>query len=102
MINKKNRLYKNYKRHGYQPNNKTRLDNFRIEVQQVIEDAKTSYMVKLGHKLYNQQTHGKTYWKIINKVLNKSKAPKIPPLLVGNKFIIQCKEKATLLINFFL
>ena len=34
-------------------------------------------------------------------MLNRSKAPKIPPLLVDNKFILDCKEKATLFTNFF-
>ena len=33
--------------------------------------------------------------------MNRSKAPKIPPLIVGNKFILNCKEKATLFTNFF-
>ena len=101
MINRKNRLYKNYKRHGYQLNDKTRLDNFRLECQKAVEDAKKTYLVNLGNKLQSQNTHGKTYWKIINKVLNKSKAPKIPPLLVNNKFILDCKEKAALFTNFF-
>ena len=97
----KNRLYKNYKRHGYQLNDKTRLDNFRLECQKAVEDAKKTYLLNLGNKLQSQNTHGKTYWKIINKVLNKSKAPKIPPLLVNNKFILDCKEKAALFTKFF-
>ena len=101
MINKKNRLFKNYKRHGYQLNDKLRLDNFRIEDQQAVEDAKTSYLRNLGDKLHNQHSNGKSYWKIINKVLNRSKAPKIPPLLVDNKFILDCKKKATLFTKFF-
>ena len=101
MINKKNRLYKSYKRHGYQENDKIRLDNFRLEVQKAVEDAKKTYLINLGNKLHNEHGNGKTYWKIINKVLNRSKAPKIPPLLVDNKFILDCKEKATLFTKFF-
>ena len=101
MINKKNRLYKNYKRHGYQENDKIRLDNFRIEVQQAVDDAKKAYVSSLGNKLHNQGTNGKAYWRIINNVLNRSKAPKIPPLLIDNKFIIDCKEKASLFTKFF-
>ena len=37
----------------------------------------------------------------MNKVINKSKAPKIPILFVDNKFILDCKEKATLFTKFF-
>ena len=98
LINKKNKLYKNYKRHGYQENDKLRLDNFRMEVQQAVDDAKKAYVLNIGNKLHNQHTNGKYYWRIINKVRNRSKAPKIPPLLIDNKFkfILDCKEKATI------
>ena len=34
MLNRKNRLFKNYKRHGYKLEDKVRLDNFRNECQQ--------------------------------------------------------------------
>ena len=101
MINRKDRLYKNYKRNGYQQNDKVRLDNFRLECQQAVEDAKKAYMTSLGNKLHNQHTNGKLFWRIVNKVMNKSKAPKIPPLLVDNKFILNCKEKAKLFTTFF-
>ena len=43
----------------------------------------------------------KSYWKIINRVMNKCRAPKIPPLLVNNVFILNCSEKAKLLNDFF-
>ena len=43
----------------------------------------------------------KSYWRILNKVMNKCKIPKIPLLLVNNKFILNCREKATLLFTQF-
>ena len=33
--------------------------------------------------------------------MNKCRAPKIPPLLVNNLFILNCKEKAKLFTDFF-
>ena len=39
-------------------------------------------------------TSQKSYWKIINRVMNKCRAPKIPPLLINNRFILGCSEKA--------
>ena len=33
--------------------------------------------------------------------MNKRTAPKIPPLLVSNLFIINCREKAHLFTDFF-
>ena len=53
MINRKNRLFKNFKRHGYKPENKIRLDNFRKECQEEVDDAKLSYLTYLGKKLHN-------------------------------------------------
>ena len=101
MIKKKNRLYKAYKKHGFQLNDKVRLDNFRSECQKTIEDTKNDYLTNLGNNLHNRHTSGKIYWKNSNKVINKSKAPKVPPLLVENKFIVDCKEKAMLFTKFF-
>ena len=39
MLNRKNRLFKNYKRHGYKAEDKVRIDGFRIECQQAVETA---------------------------------------------------------------
>ena len=101
MLNRKNRLFNNYKRHGYKAEDKLRLDAFRIECQQVVETAKLSYLTNLGNKVNNPGTSQKSYWKIINRVMNKCRAPKIPPLLVNNLFILNCKEKARYFNDYF-
>ena len=87
MLNRKNKFFKNYKRHGYKLEDKVRLDNFRKECQEAVEIAKLTYLANMGKKLRNHNTNQKSYWKIINKVMNKCKAPKIPPLLVNNIFV---------------
>ena len=101
LLNKKNRLFKNYKRHGFKAEDKVRLDAFRVECQQAVETAKSSYLTNLGNKLHSPNTPQKSYWKIINRVMNKSRAPKIPPLLVNNLFILNCKDKAKHFTEFF-
>ena len=50
----------------------------------------------MENKLNNPSTSQMAYWKIINKVTNKCKTPKIPPILVYNLFILNCREKANL------
>ena len=40
-LNKENRLYNNYKKHGYQIDDKLRLNRFREECHNAIENAKT-------------------------------------------------------------
>ena len=52
-------------------------------------------MRNLGSKLADPKTNKKTHWKTFNKVMNKGKSSRIPPLLINNKFIINCKEKPT-------
>ena len=101
MLNRKNRLFNNYKRHGYNAQDKIRRDAFRIECQQAVETAKLSYLTNLGNKVNNPGTSQKSYWKIINRVMNKCRAPKIPPLLVNNLFILNCREKAQYFNDYF-
>ena len=54
----------------------------------------------MGNKVNEPGTSPTFYWKIINRVMNKCKAPKIPPL-INNRFILDCREKAKLFNDFF-
>ena len=101
MLNRKNKFFKNYKRHGYKLEDKVRLDNFRKECQEAVEIAKLTYLANMGKKLNYPNNSQNSYRKIINKVMNKCKAPKIPPLLVNNIFVLNYREKAQLLTDFF-
>ena len=101
MLNRKNRLFKNYKRHGYKEEDKLRLENFRQECKEAVESAKMSYLNNLGKKLNDPGTPQKCYWKIIHRVMNKSRAPRIPPILVGNSLILNLCEKAKIFNEFF-
>ena len=75
---------KNFKRHGYQETDKIRLDNFRNKCQDAADTAKQTYILNLGNKITNLKTSEKSYWRILNKVMNRYKVPKIPPFLVNN------------------
>ena len=87
LLKKKNRLFSNYKKHGYKEEDKLRVDNFRLECQEAIESAKVLYLSKLGSSLNDKNTTPKNYWKIIHRALNKCRA-KIPPILhEGIEFI---------------
>ena len=101
MLNRKNRLFKNYKKHGYKAEDKVRLDVFRTECQQAVETSESSYLMNLGNKANNHNTSQKSFWKIINRVMNKCRAPNMPRLLVNNLFILNCREKARYFNDFF-
>ena len=70
MLKKKNRLFKNFKNHGYRFDDKARLDTFQIDCQQAVETAKLLYLTNLGGKVNDPITSQKFYWKIINSDLN--------------------------------
>ena len=101
LLNRKNRLFRNYKKHRYKNEDKVRLDAFRIECQNAVEAAKSSYLKNMGNKLNDSGTSQRSYWKIINRVMNKCRAPKIPPILINNQFILNCSEKAQHFNDFF-
>ena len=57
--------------------------------------------MNLGNKVNDPNTSQKYYRKIISRVMNKCRAPKIPPILIDNVFILDCKEKARYFNDFF-
>ena len=61
MLNRKNRLFENYKKHGYKDDDKARLDAFRNECQLAVETARHSYLRNLGKKLNGPNTSPKSY-----------------------------------------
>ena len=101
MLNRKKRLFTNYKKHRYKDEGKVMLDAFRTECQNVVVTAKLTYLKNLGNKVNDPSTSQKAYWKIINRVMNKCRSAKIPPLLVNNMFILNCREQAILFNDLF-
>ena len=101
MLKKQNRIYKRYKNNGFKEADKVPLDLYRKECAEAIEKSKQNYLFKLCCKLADNCTGQKAYWKIVNNLLNKCKIPRIPPLLVADKFITDCKKKAALFNDFF-
>ena len=100
LLAKKNRFFKNYKKHGYKIEDKNRLDPFRTECHLAVENAKPTNLENLGNKVNDPSTSQNSYWKIINRVMNKCRASKIPPLLVNNMFLLNCCQKAKLFNDF--
>ena len=68
----------------------------------LIEDAKRNYLFKAGKTFANPATSRKTYWSLINTVLNKAKIPIIPPLLENGSFITDFSEKAHIFNEYFI
>ena len=59
MLNRKNKLFKNYKKHRYNEEDKVRLEVFRIECQKAVETAELSYLTNMGNKVNDPGTSQK-------------------------------------------
>ena len=68
----------------------------------MIEDAKQKYFIKAGKALANPETGQKTYWSLLNTVLNKARIPVIPPLLENGIFVTDFTEKAHIFNSHFI
>ena len=102
FLRKKNHAYRNFVSRG-QPNDKLEgIQKMISEGGKLIEDAKRSYLLKAGKSLANPATSRKTYWSLINTVLNKAKIPIIPPLLENGLFIADFTEKAHIFSEYFM
>ena len=95
-------FYKKYRLNGFKADDNVIVDRIREECFQAIKTSKENYLKSLGDKLIDKTTGAKTYWGIINSLLKKYKIPRIPPLLVDDEIIIDCKEKAKLFNDYFL
>ena len=67
-----------------------------------IDMSKQNYLNDLGTKRTDKTLGKKSYWKMVNDLMSKCEIPRIPSLLVGDKFMNTCKEKATLFNDFSL
>ena len=102
LLRKQKKLYKKYRSNGFKAEDKVVIDELRNECFQAIKISKETYLKSLGNKLIDKTTGPKAYWKIINNLINKCKIPRIPPLLVADKIVTDCKEKVKLFNDYFL
>ena len=102
FLRKKNRAYRKFMRNGQPSDKQEGIQKMISEGSKLIEDAKRNYFLKAGNTLANPGTSRKTYWSLINTVLNKAKIPIIPPLLENGLFITDFTEKAQIFNDYFL
>ena len=102
FIQKRNRAYKSFVRNG-RPDDKLEAMNEMISKgSKLIEDAKDRYFKKIGTTLSSPETGIKSYWSLINRILNKAKIPIIPPLLENDIFVLDFTAKAEIFNEYFI
>ena len=93
-------LMKRYYRSPSEYNKETLLNQANECIKLIIE-AKQNYIAKMSSKLDCLESASKTYWSIINRILNKKKILNIPPLLGNNKLVSDFQKKLNYLIDTF-
>ena len=102
FLRKKNHAYKRFVRSGRPDDKVDGIKSMVSDGEKLIEEAKQNYLRKTGQALANPETSSKTYWFLINTVLNKAKIPIIPPLSENGLFITDASEKAQLFNDYFI
>ena len=78
-----------------------KFPSLQAHLKTAIEESKQKYYSRLPDKLLDSKTSPKLYWSILKTFMNNEKIPCIPLLLCKRKFIMDFKEKAELIDNFF-
>ena len=102
VIRKKNRAYSTFVKTGQPEDRREGIENMVSQISNLIEDVKNNYFIKLGERLSNPITGIKSYWSLVNKVLNKAKIPLFPLLLENDVFAMDFTAKAQIFNDYFI
>ena len=100
-IKRKHRLHRNFVRRGRNTADWERVRAARNETSKLITSAKEKYLSSLGQKLSDPNQGKKSYWSILNKLINKKCAVNIPPLLENGLFVTNTQSNAAMLNDYF-
>ena len=100
-IKRKHRVYNKYVKRGRKPDEWEYVRQVQNETSAMITNSKDDYFAELGHKLSNPNNGPKTYWTILNRIINKKKTMNIPPLLENGLFITNFQTKADIFNELF-
>ena len=67
----------------------TSLNDLALDISNATSSSKLKYHERLTNKLNDPKTFPKTYLAILKAIVNDSRIPMIPPLLVYNKLVTE-------------
>ena len=100
LIKEKNQFYKRYiwSNKSFRHINQFKL--LRDKLGFLVEKSKNNYYSKLSQKLSDKNTSSKTYWWILETILNDKKILCITPAFHDNKIVIDFREKYVFCLYF--
>ena len=100
-IKRNTRVYRKWVLRGRDPSTRDHIREVQNLTNKTIRQAKKNYFKQLGEKLSNPETGQKPFWTAFKRLLNKKKHSNIPPLMEGNQFVPNFKEKCSIFNNYF-
>ncbi len=100
LINRRDRLYRKYKK-SKSENNHILLKQPQVEVCTAIDIAKSAYFSKLTARMSDPETAPKAYHQLCKRVLFGQSRAAIPPLIDRGKVLSDSESKSNLLNDFF-
>ena len=101
-IKRKHKIDKKFLGRGRLKNDMKSVKAVQYEVSKMIQKAKEDYYFKIGHRLSDPGLSMKSYWSVLNRLLNRKNSLNIPPLLANGLFITNPLHKANLLNDYFI
>ena len=95
------RKFNRFTKRGCPPEQKAYLDRLKNDYSALVLAEKEKYLKRLGDEVSNPLTGQKKYWRALKKLINKSSATIIPPILFNGSFITNFKEKCTVFNDYF-
>ena len=102
FLRKKNRVFKSFVKKGQPEAMLQGIHNMIAQGSKLVEDAKHKHFTNVGRTLSDPSTGTKKYWCLINKILNKARIPKIPPLLENDIFVLDFSSKAQIFDDYLI
>ena len=102
FLRKRNRVFKSFISKGQPENLLEGIQHMVPQGSKIVEDAKLKYFTNIGRAVSDSSIGNKRYWTLVNKIFNKAKIPEIPPLLVGDAFVLDFASKVQIFNEYFI
>ena len=101
LIKERDSCYSKYQSQGRRVEDLHIVTSLTDKINEQISNNRKSYFLNLSNQLNDKCLNPKKYWTLLRSFYNGRKVPLIPPILKGNKYVSDFKEKANYFNEFF-
>ena len=101
LIKERDSCYSKYQSQGHRVEDLHIVTSLTDKINEQISNNRKSYFLNLSNQLNDKCLNPKKYWTLLRSFYNGRKVPLIHPILKGNKYVSDFKEKANYFNEFF-